>query len=71
MNAGADDDDVDVHLGDGDDDVVLDDVAFHEDTHLDGEDGDDDVFFYGYTWFGDGLELDGFGDDDWWCWFAC
>jgi len=76
--AGGDDDDVsiagvtvyhdlDVHLGNGDDFLSVGDVAIGDDTHLAGDD-DDVLVLYGYLWFEDELDIDGFGIDDWWWW---
>ena len=59
-------DDVDVHLGNDDDFIELADVAFDDDTHVDGEEGDDAAFLYGYIWFGDDVDFDDFDDDWWW-----
>jgi len=60
------DNDMDVRLGNDDDFLVLADVAVNDDTDLDGENGDDALVFSGYIWFGDDLDIDGFGDDWWW-----
>ena len=59
-------DDLDVHMGNDDDVLVLEDVTVDDHAHLDGDDGNDALFLYGYLWFGDDLDIDGFGDDDWW-----
>jgi hypothetical protein len=59
-------DDVRIHLGNDDDDLVLADMAFDDDTHLAGEHGDNALFFAGWIWFGDELDIDDFGDDWWW-----
>jgi len=59
-------DDIDVRLGNDDDVLVLADVAIYDDTDLDGENGDDVLVFYGYIWFEDDLDVDGFNDDWWW-----
>lgn len=59
-------DDLDVHLGNDEDVLVLASVEVDDDAHLDGEDGDDLLFFDGYVWFDDDLDIDGFDDDDWW-----
>jgi hypothetical protein len=77
IDTGADDDDVtivatqvadDIHVHQGNDDdfLVLADVTVDDDTHLDGENGDDVLIFDGFIWFGDDLDIDGFGDDWWW-----
>jgi hypothetical protein len=77
IDTGADDDDVtivatqvadDIHVHQGNDDdfLVLADVTVDDDTHLDGENGDDFLVFDGYLWFGDDLDIDGFGDNWWW-----
>jgi hypothetical protein len=59
-------DDLDVHLGEGDDFLSLGDVFVGNETHLDGDDGDDGFVLYGYLWFDDGIDVDGFGGDWWW-----
>jgi large repetitive protein len=60
-------DDLDVHLDHGNDFMSLGDASIGDDTHLDGGDEDDNgLVLYGYLWFGDELDIDDFGDDDWW-----
>jgi hypothetical protein len=77
VDTGSDDDDVTivsteigddarVYLGSDEDVLVLADVAVYDDTDLDGDDGDDWLYFYGYVWFDDDLSIDGFNDDWWW-----
>ena len=42
------------------------DIAFDDDTRLKGDQGDNGLFFAGYIWFGDELDIDDFGDGWWW-----
>lgn len=61
-------DDVHVHLGNDDDVLALSDIAFDDDTELDGEHGDNALWYAGYIWFGHDVDIDGFWDDDDWWW---
>ena len=53
-------------LGNDDDDLFLADISFDDDTSLDGDHGDNGLFFAGYIWFGDELDIRDFADDWWW-----
>jgi hypothetical protein len=77
VSTGADEDYVEIagtevgsdarmRLGNDDDALVLADIAFDDDTRLDGSHGDNGLFFAGYIWFGDELDIHDFGDDWWW-----
>jgi hypothetical protein len=55
-----------MRLGNDDDDLFLADIAFDNDTRLDGDHGDNGLFFAGYIWFGDELDIHHFANDWWW-----
>jgi hypothetical protein len=55
-----------MRLGNDDDDLFLADISFDDDTSLDGSSGANGLFFAGYVWFGDELDIRDFGDDWWW-----